>query len=136
MPNFKVFTYNTLIKESHLDTFGHVNNAVYLTLLEEARWEFLNTQGINLKTIHSSGIGPVVLECHIQFLKELTLRKPITIESQIMSQDKKIAVMRQDILDPEGTLCSHAKITFGIFDLKARKLMLPPESWLKAMGLE
>ena len=36
---WKVFTYPLLIKETYLDTFGHVNNATYLTLFEEARWD-------------------------------------------------------------------------------------------------
>ena len=99
MADFKIFRYSMLIKEQHLDTFSHVNNAMYLALLEEARWEFLNAHGFDLKTIHETKIGPVVLECHIKFLKELRLRELIIIESQMISYEKKIGVMRQDILD-------------------------------------
>lgn len=134
MTLFKTFSYEILIKEHHLDTFGHVNNATYLELLEEARWEFLTTNGFDLKTIHGSGIGPVVLEIQIKFLKELRLRQPIVIESQMLSYEKKIGIMRQDILDDQHTLCCQAKMTFGFFDLNARKLILPSEQWLKAIG--
>ena len=42
---FKIFTYEMLIKEKHLDTFGHVNNATYFELLEEARWDFITNNG-------------------------------------------------------------------------------------------
>jgi len=136
MAHFKTFKYAVLIKERHLDTFQHVNNATYLELLEEARWEFLSEQGINLEQIHKLGIGPIVLECTIQFLKELKLRQPIVIESQMQSFDKKIGVMRQDILNEEGTLCAHATLTFGVFDMKTRKLILPTEQWLSAMGID
>ncbi len=135
MSHHKLFKYPVLIREHHLDTFGHVNNATYLELLEEARWEFINEKGINLKTIHDAGIGPIVLECHIRFLKELRLRQSIVIESQMLSFEKKIGIMRQDILDEQGELCSHTKLTFGVFDMKARKLILPPEEWLLAMGV-
>ncbi len=135
MTGFKTFKFQQLIKERHLDTFCHVNNATYLELLEEARWEFLNDEGINLKTIQTSGIGPVVLECHIKFLKELRLRQMITIESQILSFENKISVMRQDIMNEAGELCTQAKLVFGVFDLKARKLILPPEQWLSALGM-
>jgi thioesterase-3 len=135
MSNNKIFRYSVLIKEHHLDTFGHVNNATYLELLEEARWEFLNAHGINLKTIHDEGIGPIVLECHINFLKELRLRQPIVIESQMISFEKKIGVMRQDIMDEQRNLCSHAKMTFGVFDMSTRKLILPTVQWLLAIGL-
>ena len=134
MPPFKTFQYEVLIKERHLDTFGHVNNATYLELLEEARWEFLNARGFDLKTIHESGVGPVVLEIQIKFLKELRLRQPIVIESQMLSYEKKIGIMRQDILDEHNSLCCQAKMTFGFFDLEARKLILPTEQWLDAIG--
>jgi acyl-CoA thioester hydrolase len=124
-----------LIKEHHLDTFNHVNNATYLQLLEEARWEFLNACGIDLKIIHDTGIGPIVLECHLQFLKELRLRQSIVIESQMISFDKKVGVMRQDIINEQHELCMHAELTFGIFDMQTRKLMLPTAQWLSAIGV-
>ena len=41
----KIFEYPLTIKEFHLDTFGHVNNATYLQIYEEARWEFINQNG-------------------------------------------------------------------------------------------
>lgn len=135
MTHFKIFTYQTLIREHHLDTFGHVNNATYLQILEDARWEFLDANGMTLHTIHEAGIGPIVLECNIQFLKELRLRQTIVIESQMLSYEKKIGIMRQDILDEHGTVFSKAKLIFGVFDLKTRKLILPPPQWWKAIGI-
>jgi acyl-CoA thioester hydrolase len=132
----KIFKFPVLIKEHHLDTFSHVNNATYLELLEEARWEFLNAQGFDLKTIQNTGIGPVVLECHIQFLKELRLRQSIIIESQMLSFEKKIGVMRQDMVNEQGELSCHATLTFGFFDTNTRKLLLPTTQWLRAIGVE
>ncbi len=134
MTHFTLFKYQTLIRENHLDTFGHVNNATYLELLEEARWEFLNTRGFGLTTIQERGVGPVVLECNLKFLKELRLRQLITIESQIMSYEKKIGVMRQDIFNEQDELSCKAQMTFGFFDLNNRKLILPTPEWLEAIG--
>ena len=135
MTDFKVFRYPLLIIERHLDTFSHVNNATYLEILEEARWAFLTEQGFDLKTIHEHSVGPIVLECNIQFLKELRLRQPIIVESQVLSYEKKIGVMRQDILNEENELSCHAKLIFGFFDFKTRKLILPTEKWLEAIGI-
>ena len=136
MADFKLFRYQVLIKEHHLDTFSHVNNATYLELFEEARWEFLHARGFHLKTIHELGVGPVVLECHIKFLKELRLRQSIVIESQMISYEKKIGVMKQDIYDESEAICCQAKMTFGFFDMKTRKLILPSTQWLEAIGLK
>lgn len=135
MSEFIKFKYSLVIKEHHLDSFNHVNNATYMEILEEARWEFLHHGGVGLKTIHHLGIGPIILECHIKFLKELRLRQQVIVESQMLSFEKKIGIMRQEIFDEEANLCCYADMTFGLFDLNARKLMLPTPEWLKAIGL-
>ncbi len=59
--NIKKFYYEVIIKEQHLDTFGHVNNAVYMQLFEEARWEFITENGYGLKEIQLLKKGPVIL---------------------------------------------------------------------------
>lgn len=135
MQFFKQFSYQLLIREKHLDTFGHVNNATYLEILEEARWEFLAREGIGLKQIQAAGIGPVILECHIKFLKELVLRQLIRVESQMQSFEKKTGQMKQSIYNEAGELSAEAVLIFGVFDLKQRKLVLPDSGWLVALGL-
>jgi acyl-CoA thioester hydrolase len=132
---FELFQYSMLIREHHLDTFGHVNNATYLEMLEEARWEFINARGFGMKHIQQIGLGPTILEWHIKFLKEIRLRQTITIVSQTLSYEKKIGLLRQDILNAENELCSRAEMTFGLFDTKERKLVLPTPEWLYAVGL-
>lgn len=124
--------YNLSIKESHLDFMGHVNNATYLTILEEARWELLYSHNYTLKDILTSGIGPVILECNIKFLKEIGLRQIITIESEIISFKDKIGIMQQNIFNEKKELCTSAKFTFGFFDMKLRKLVEPRDK-LKAI---
>jgi acyl-CoA thioester hydrolase len=56
---------DVLIRESHLDTFGHVNNATYLSLFEQARWDLIEAGGYGLRVIRQTGLGPVVLEAKI-----------------------------------------------------------------------
>lgn len=129
------FIYTLQIKEHHLDTFGHVNNATYLELFEEARWEFLAQNGVGMEYIQALGIGPVVLECTVKFLKELRLRETIRIESQMLSYEKKVGLMQQEIITEDNGISCQARLTFGVFDLKNRKLIFPPEAWIKAIGI-
>lgn len=133
---FETFDYSLLIREHHLDTFDHINNATYLQILEEARWEFITRRGYGLQKVQQTQMGPVVLEFNIQFKKEITLRENILIQSEVISYDKKIGILRQDIFDESKELCCAAKMTFGLFDLAQRKLMLPTEEWLLAIGLK
>jgi thioesterase-3 len=128
-----LFTYSVVIQEHHLDKFGHVNNAEYLVLLEDARWDFLNKNGFSMDDIKKFGFGPTILEIKIRFSRELKLHDEITIESQLMSYEKKIAKLFQKILR-NGEVCCTAEYTMGLFDLKTRKLILPTKEWLRAIG--
>src|ERR1035437_7043552 len=94
----KKHQYRTQIRERHLDSFGHVNNAQYLVLFEEARWEMVTSRGHGIKEVHESKIGTVVLACSVKFKRELSVREWITIETEFVSIEKKIAILRQRII--------------------------------------
>ncbi|WP_413295100.1 acyl-CoA thioesterase [Bdellovibrio sp. HCB185ZH] len=129
-------SYKLLIRETHIDSYGHVNNATYLSLYEEARWEAITPRGFGFNDIHRLQQGPVILEVNIKFLKEIKLRENITIVSSIMDYEGKIGHMKQQMIKDDGTVASEAVFTFGLFDLKARKMILPTPEWKKACGLE
>lgn len=132
--NFAKHHYKILIKEGHLDTFGHMNNATYLQLLEEARWDFISSKGFGLKKIHETGLGPIILEISMKFAKEIRLRQNITIESEVLSYEKKISKLRQDMLNEKGEVMFQSVFTFGLFDTRERKLVMPTQEWLVAVG--
>jgi len=54
MINATEFEYEVQIKEMHLDSFGHVNNAAYVMLYEEARWDFITRNGFGLDYVLES----------------------------------------------------------------------------------
>jgi acyl-CoA thioester hydrolase len=124
--------YTFIVKEMHLDTFGHVNNATYLTLFEEARWDLITKNGYGLDKIKASGLGPTILEIHIKYLRELRLGEKIIIETRLLSYENKIGKLQQQMLR-DSELCCTMEMTFGLFDMKTRKLVLPTPEWLAAM---
>ena len=121
------------IKEFHLDTFGHVNNATYLQIYEEARWQFITDNGYGLDKIKTTGLGPVVLEINIRFIRELRLREKITIHSQTGEYNSRVGVIKQWITDSNGKVCSDVEMKVGLFDTHQRKLVAPTEDWLNAI---
>ena len=127
--------YELLIKEHHLDTFGHVNNATYLALLEEARWDYITANGYGLETVKRLRLGPVILEATLKFKRELGNRSKIRIVSRMESYEGKVGTMSQNIVDESGQLSCEARFVFGLFDLDARKLVPPTPEWLQALGL-
>ena len=131
---FETFCYPMLVIERHLDTFGHINNATYLEILEEARWAYIDSRGYGLKKIRETGQGPTILEWNIKFLKEIRLRENIVIETQTLSYEKKIGRMQQVIVNDKGETCCEATMVFGLFDTTERRLILPTPDWLQAVG--
>lgn len=132
----QVNMFKTQIKEQHLDTFGHVNNATYLQLFEEARWDYITNRGYGLKEILASKKGPVVLEAQIRFLKELRLRENIEITFEPDSMEGKVGKCRQRILNSSGEVACEAVFVVGFFDLNERKLIPPSAEWLHAVQVE
>lgn len=128
--------YELLIRESHLDTFGHVNNATYLALYEEARWDLITRNGYGLGDIQKAKQGPVILEVNLKFMKELRLREKIRITVEMLSYEGKIGRLRQQMLKEDGAVASEAVFVFGLFDLQQRRLIDPTPAWKKAIGLQ
>lgn len=129
-----IYQHPVLIKEYFLDTFGHMNNAMYLTLLEDARWDLLTQNGYTLQKIHETGIGPVILDIKIRFLKEIRLRDEVMITSQVVSYEKKVGLIAHQIMRGDE-LCCTAEVMIGLWDLNERKLIPPTPEWLHAIGV-
>ncbi len=137
MEDNTIFEYEVLIREFHLDSFGHVNNAVYVQLYEEARWDFITKNGFGLDFIQKNQVGPVILDLKVRFKRELKNRDLVKITSKTVSiMSSKIMVIEQAILNADGKVASDATFTVGFFDMKERKLIDANPAWLKAVGFK
>ncbi len=130
------FRFEFEVKESHLDTFGHVNNATYLTLFEEARWDLITANGYGLRHIQKIQQGPIVLGVEVQFRRELLLREKVIIVSKVLNYEGRVSKMQQTMVKADGKDACIAVFSFGLFDMKVRKLIPPTEEWLRAIGLK
>jgi acyl-CoA thioester hydrolase len=133
-----IYEYEIKILEHHLDTFGHVNNAVYLELYEEARWDFITKNNLGMKEILESKIGPVLLDLNLTFKSELKNREKIKIISQARPEmrNRFVMILDQKMVREDGKVASTLTISVGMMDLEGRKLIAPTLEWLKALGLE
>lgn len=97
-----VFTCVMPIRWGDMDAMGHVNNTVYFRYLEQARIEWFESIGRNGRD--GNGHGPVLINAHMTFLKQL--RYPGDIECRVYagqlgrsSFETKIEVRRTDLPD-------------------------------------
>lgn len=132
---WKKFVYPIVIREGHLDSFGHVNNATYLELFEEARWEIITEGGYGFEKIHETQVGPIILELSVRFQREILLRQKILIETQVLEHSGRIGRLAQTMRNAEsGEVHATAEFKLGLLDMRKRKLIQPTPEWLTALG--
>ncbi|MDE7364008.1 MAG: acyl-CoA thioesterase [Ruminococcus sp.] len=73
--------YNLTVRGYELDSFGHVNNAVYLQYAESAKWDFFYKSGC-IEQMKKLDLFPVVLENNIRYMHELRLMDEVEIETE------------------------------------------------------
>ena len=75
-------TYRLTVRSYELDSFGHVNNAVYLQYAETAMWNFFKTTGL-FNVIFDEGLFPVVMESSQRYIHELKILDEVQIDTEL-----------------------------------------------------
>lgn len=106
------------VRGYHCDFYGHVNNARYLELLEEARWQYLEA-GLEMSYWTERGLGFVVAAVTIRFKRPAGPGQELEILSETTRLEGRSGVIHQQVLDREtGKLVADAEVTFAVIELK------------------
>ncbi len=109
------------IRGYHCDAYGHVNNARYLELLEEARWEYLEP-AIREKYFENKGLLFIVVNINIAYKKSILPNQEILIQISNIVYNNKSFVLTQEIKDEKtSVLFSTAEVTFVLLNAKTGK---------------
>lgn len=129
-----MINFQTTINETQVDILGHLNNAVYLELFEVARWDIIHSRGYGLKKMIELQQGPVLLEINLKFMKEVLVRDLVTIKSELIGYEGKVGKIDQKMYKENGEQAAELNVTFGLFDMKLRRLIEPTPEWKKALS--
>lgn len=109
------------IRGYHCDSYGHVNNARYLELLEEARWEFLEP-ALEEKFFESRNLLFIVVNINISYKKSLLPDQDVIIDITNVVYNNKSMIVTQVIKDVKTeAICSSADVTFVLLNSKTGK---------------
>lgn len=86
-----------LVGPADLDVLLHVNNGVYLTMLDVARVDLLLRSGL-LGRLRRNGIYPVVAAQTIRFRRSLQLFQSFEVETRVLGWDDKAFILRHEFL--------------------------------------
>ena len=100
----KKLTITLTARGYELDSYNHINNAVYLNYFEHARWEFFRQLDL-YGFLKDSDNLPVVTDVHIRYQREIKLFDELMIESFCV-QEKPYLIFHQKIMNLSTGLTS------------------------------
>lgn len=114
-----------------LDAFGHVNNAVYLTYIENARVAYFR-EVIGVRTIEE--IRNIMASVTIDFRAEIDYGDELEIGVRTERIGNKSFVLRYLLVLGDGTVAAEATSTQVMFDYERRASIPVPEDWRRAIS--
>lgn len=120
---------------SDLDANVHMRNTGYLDYAAQTRFVYLASQGFTPAEFRNAGIGPVVFSEEIRYLRELRFLEEfsVTIELSGVNAEGSKFILVNRFLKKDGTVSAEVVTRGAWFDLRERKVTVPPQALTDAM---
>ena len=130
MVKFRFF-YPVQVRYADLDAQWHVNNAHFLTILEQARLSYIRQLGLwDGKSFLDLGV--IIADIHIAYKAPIALEDDIQVAIRVLHIGNKSMTMENEILDTkDGSLKAQAEIVLVTYDFRSKTTISVPESWRK-----
>jgi len=120
------YVYSQEVAFRDLDVFGHVNNAVYLTYLENSRIGYMR-EVLRIESLDD--LLAIVANVNIDFRSRATLGEMLEIGARTSRIGTKSFDLDHEIHGPDGRLVAAAATTLVAIDYRANHTMPVPKKW-------
>jgi acyl-CoA thioester hydrolase, YbgC/YbaW family len=118
-------TAKLTVRSYELDSYNHVNNAVYLQYLEYARMEYMKAIGLDYPGLYEAGYYLYVTHIDIRYRASARLFDELSIEVKPVKLGKLSGTFHQTITNQRGELCAEADVSWGCVDTSGRPSRMP-----------
>jgi acyl-CoA thioester hydrolase len=117
------------VRYGDLDPQGHVNNAKYMTYMEQARISYVHELGL-WKGGSFDELGIILADMHITYLEPVVYGQPVRVGVRISRLGNKSLTMEHSLEDAKtGQELAKASTVLVAYDYK-RKASIPiPTEW-------
>ncbi len=123
--------YAIQVRWGDMDALGHVNNAVYLTYLEQARVDYTRRE-LGLWDGGGGQIGLIMARVEIDFKLPLFAGDDVHVFTRTIRLGNRSGVTEQWIMrlkDDQLQLASRALVTVVVYDYTANQSSAIPDAW-------
>jgi YbgC/YbaW family acyl-CoA thioester hydrolase len=114
------------VRSYECDSYGHVNNAVYLNYLEFARHRYLDEIGLPLSALRTAGYAIWVVEITIRYRLPAVTDDPLTILTRPLRRSRVSGALEQRILRGTDELAT-AEVKWVCVNSAGRPAPIPAE---------
>jgi acyl-CoA thioester hydrolase len=116
------------VRTYECDSYGHVNNAIYLNYLEYARYELLKDVGFDYPAMIEAGYGVYVARVEIDYKKSAAADDILLIRSWPIKKGAVSGIIAQEIRRGEEVILE-AKVTWAFVDAQEGTPTKIPPKW-------
>jgi acyl-CoA thioester hydrolase len=124
-----MFERRMLATWGDMDFNGHMRNTAFLDKSADIRLMFFAEHGMPIDAFLSMGIGPVVRRDEVEYFREIRLldEMRVTIAAAGLADDGSRFLIRNEFFRADGTMAARLTSMGGWLDLRARRLVVPPD---------
>lgn len=129
------FYYPMVVRYGDLDAQGHVNNARYLTYMEQARVGYFTHLGLwDGRSFLDTGV--ILADVHITFRQPILLGQDIRVGVRVCKLGNKSLDVEQSIEDTStGQILASASLVLVAFDYRTQQSIPILPAWRKSIAI-
>ena len=129
----RAYASEIVVRSYELDSYGHVNNAVYLNYLEAARCDCLNQVGLSFNDFKVWGAFPVVAESHLFYRAPAFADDTLQVRTVLSELGKASFQMTFEVDNQHGRRVLEARLAFLFIKPNGRPTRVP-QAFSEAFG--
>lgn len=114
------------VRGYELDSYGHVNHAVYISYLEHARWKLLQDEGVSLKRFNELKLWPVISQLEVKYLKPTFLGDRLEVRTRVIEHGKTNFTFGHEVYRGESKVFE-GTVRAVMVNENGRPSAIPPE---------
>lgn len=114
------------VKSYELDSFGHVNNAVYLNLFEGARNEYMLQRGLSFTDFSIWKAHPIVAEAWVRYRRPAFVDDELVIHGSVQNASAvSFTIHYRIVREQDGQWLSEGTTRMAFVDTEGRPTRIP-----------